>query len=269
MTKLVGAVAVVTGAGSGIGRATSLALANKGCYLALADVNQEGMAQTAAQLASLGAKVSQHQVDVSNKEQMAALPGEVEQTYGRINVLVNNAGVELTTRFEEQSLEDFEWIVGINFWGVIYGCQFFLPILKRQKESHIVNVSSMFGFYGVPSQSSYCATKFAVRGFTESLRAEMKGTNVGVTCIHPGAINTNIMRNEKTLGTQMESQSSKFMRYATAPEKVANKIVHGIEKNKRRVRIGPDSYLSDWLTRLTPTGFNQLMSMASKALSST
>ncbi|MBL4868693.1 MAG: SDR family NAD(P)-dependent oxidoreductase [Pseudomonadales bacterium] len=266
MTSLRDKVAVVTGAGSGIGRETSIALAQKGCHLALVDVNAAGMKETADLIATLGLRVSTHVVDVSNKAAMIALPEEVIKEHGRVNIIINNAGVEITKSFEDQTVDDIEWIVGINFWGVVYGCKFFLPYLRQESEGHIVNVSSMFGFYGIPAQSSYCATKFAVRGLTESLRAELGNSNIGVTCIHPGAINTNIMKNERTIGSKLEESSDKLMKYATQPATVAKKIVRGIEKNKRRVRVGPDAYFTDWLVRLSPILFNMLAGTARKLM---
>ena len=180
MKKLSDRVAVVTGAAGGIGRATSLALAKEGCHLALCDVNTVGLEETAAMARELGRTVSTHIVDVSNKERMRAFAEEVVAQHGGVNILVNNAGVTVTAPFEHHSLEDFEWIVGINLWGVIYGCKFFLPYLQKADEAHIVNLSSLFGLLGVPSQTSYCATKFAVHGFSEALWVELRDQNIGV-----------------------------------------------------------------------------------------
>ena len=264
MTNFQNKVAMVTGSGSGIGRATSIALAQRGCDLALADINAAGIEETAKIINSLGRRASQHVVDVSDKAAMEAFPEQVIEQHGHVHIIINNAGVEITKLFEDQTVADIEWIFGINFWGVIYGCKFFLPHLHREPEAHIVNISSMFGFFGIPAQSTYCATKFAVRGFTESIRAELVHSNIGVTCIHPGVINTNIMTNERTVGTKLEASSQKYMRYATQPETVAKKIVSGIKKNKRRVRVGPDSYLTDWQARLSPVGFNRMATTARK-----
>ena len=255
-------VAVVTGAASGIGRATSVALAERGCDLAIADLNEAGLAETAEMVASLGRKATIHLVDVADKAAMEAFPEQVIAEHGKVNIIVNNAGVEVTNTFEDHSLEDFEWIMGINVWGVIYGCKFFLPYLKQSGEGHIVNISSMFGFYGMPSQSSYCATKFAVRGLTESLRIELKDSPVGVTCIHPGGINTNIIKNARVQNTKLQENSDRFMKFTTKPQTAAKKIINGIEKNKRRVCIGPDAHISDWLVRLSPVGFNVLATSA-------
>ncbi len=264
MTDLNNKIAVVTGAGSGIGRATSIALAKKGCHLALVDINADDLKETAELISSTGQQTSQHVVDVSSKAAMEELPHEIIKEHGRINIIINNAGVEITKSFEEQSIDDIEWIVGINFWGVVYGCKFFLPFMRQESEAHIVNISSMFGFYGVPAQSSYCATKFAVRGLTESLRSELHGSNVGVTCIHPGVINTNIMKNDRIVDSKLATTSEKLMKYMTSSETVANKIVTAIEKNKRRVRVGPDSYLTDWLARSSPVILNMLTATTRK-----
>ncbi len=266
MQDIRGKIAVVTGAGSGIGRATATRLAQAGCALALADINAEALAPVAASLKTHGVAVSTHTVNVADKTQMAAFPDAVLAAHGAVHIVINNAGVMVADPLETHTLEDFEWLFGINFWGVVYGCKFFLPHLRRAGEGHLVNLSSMFGFYGLPTQSSYCASKFAVRGFTESLRAELSGTGIGVTAIHPGTIRTNIMkaaRTQQTGGGGLVQRGQDLMnRFGTAPERVAEKIEAGIRHNRARVRVGLDSYLSDYLARLSPTGLNALMGRA-------
>jgi NAD(P)-dependent dehydrogenase (short-subunit alcohol dehydrogenase family) len=195
MRKIEGRVAVVTGAASGIGRATALALARAGCDLALVDVDEVGAAETARAVEGLGRVASLHVADVANKDRMHAVPEEVAARHKHVHILVNNAGVGVSGTLENHSLDDYEWIVGINFWGVVHGCKFFIPYLKREEEGHIVNLSSVFGLIGLPGFGAYCATKFAVRGFSESLWAEMRQYNIGVTSVHPGGVNTDIVRN--------------------------------------------------------------------------
>jgi NAD(P)-dependent dehydrogenase (short-subunit alcohol dehydrogenase family) len=253
MRNLKDKVAVVTGAASGIGRATSLALAAEGCDLAIADVNEAGLAETAEQIKVLGRRVRADRVDVSDKERVRRFAADVFAEYGRIDVLVNNAGVTITADFEEHTLEDWEWIVGINFWGVVYGCKFFLPYLKQAQEAHIVNVSSVFGIVGVPGQSSYCATKFAVRGLSEALWVELKEHNIGVTSIHPAGVRTNIAKDARTKEEGKKSEAIKIIdRYSVPPERCAELIVSAIKKNKMRQLVARESYLIDFAKRMAP-----------------
>lgn len=253
MRQLKGRVAVVTGAANGIGRALSQAFAARGCELALVDVDVEGLERTAREVRAVAAKVSTHVVDVASKEQMQALPAEIIREHGHIHILVNNAGVSIVATTMEQSIEDFEWIVGINLWGVIYGCKFFLPHLEGEEEGHIVNVSSLFGIIGVPTQASYSLTKFAVRGFSEALHAELAGTSVGLSVVHPGVIQTNIVQASRIASGKRRSKLQKrFDRYAMSPERAAAKIIRAIETNQQRVRIGKETYLVDWAKRLFP-----------------
>lgn len=263
MRKLQGKLAVITGAGSGIGRATALELADKGCELALVDVNKEGLAETAGMVEGKGRKASTHIADVADRTRMEALADEVVAEHGRVDIVINNAGVSVTAPFEEHSLEDFEWIVGINFWGVVYGCKFFLPHLKRAGEGHIVNISSLFGIIGLPTQSSYAATKFAVRGFSESLRAELAEHNIGVTSVHPGGIRTNIVKSSRwsnSVGADRHAQALKFFETWTMPaEECARQIVRGIEKNAPRLLITRETQVLDGLKRLFPNLTNRLV----------
>ncbi len=260
MKQLNGKVAVVTGAGSGIGRATAESLARSGCRLALVDIDADALDATAESLGALGAISSCHLADVADRQRMEALPAEVNTEHGAVHILVNNAGVSVLKTFEEHTIEDFEWLVGINFWGVVYGCKFFLPLLREAEEAHIVNISSMFGFIGVPGQSSYCATKFAVRGFTESLWAELHDTSIGVSSIHPGGISTGIAKkvrvnSEEARGILQES----FDRYGHPPEHVAEAVVRVIRGNKLRGRVGAEAYAFDLLKRAFPVGFHKLI----------
>jgi NAD(P)-dependent dehydrogenase (short-subunit alcohol dehydrogenase family) len=256
MKKIRDRVAVVTGAASGIGRATAVLLAEKGAELALVDVNEAGLEDTRSMVEATGRRASLHRVDVSKPSEMEALAGAVEREHGRAEILVNNAGVSVGARFEDHSLEDFEWLMGINFWGVIYGCKFFLPIMRRADEAHIVNVSSVFGFVGVPMNSSYCASKFAVRGFSESLRAELWDSPIGVSSVHPGGVATNIVKTSRFVepdGKQgMHARAVQAFERMLPPEKAAARIVRGIEKNWARILITREAYLIDAVKRLFP-----------------
>lgn len=244
-------VAVVTGAGSGIGRATANLLAERGCRLALVDVAPDGLEQTAATIPG----ASTHVADVSDEARMRALPDEVIDAHGACHVLVNNAGVTTAGRFEDDDLDLVHWIVDINVWGVVHGCKFFLPVLREQDRAHIVNLSSMVAFVGLPQTAAYSLTKGAVRSFTEALRSELAGSTIGVTSVHPGSIRTNIMQSSR--GSQSERLAKMGASRLAAlalrpPEAVARKIVHGIERERARVVVGPDAHLLDAITRLVP-----------------
>ena len=257
MRNLQNRIAVVTGAGSGIGRALSLVLAEEGCTLAICDVNDEQFQKTAEIIENSGNIVSTYKIDVADRGTMEQFAEKVIQQHHHVNILVNNAGVAMSATVEEMTIEDFERIVGINFWGVVYGTKYFLPYLKKEVEAHIVNMSSLFGLVAPPHQSAYSATKFAVRAFTESLRHELKGTHVGVSCVHPGFIKTNIARGGKfTSGLGVDSKQEFIEQFdaiaKVTPAEVAHAIVKGIRKNKARVLIGWDTKLYDLLQRLLP-----------------
>lgn len=248
----------MTGAASGIGRATAELLASEGCELALIDLDEARLQDVAAGVSENGIKATCHVADVSDAERMQTLAGEVVEAHGGVHILVNNAGVSVLKNFEDHSLEDFQWLVGVNFWGVVHGCKFFLPELRKADEAHIVNVSSMFGFAGIPGQSSYCATKFAVRGFTESLWAELLDTSVGVTSIHPGGVSTGITRTVRVKNEEAREQlQQSIQKYGHPPEDVARAILKGIRGKKLRMRVGAEAYVVDWIKRLFPVGFHR------------
>ena len=257
MKQLERRVAVVTGAGGGIGRATSLALAKAGCRLALADIDLAGLEQTQRQAAALGAEAKTYQVDVSDRTRMESFPDQIASDFGGVHILINNAGVSVRGCFTDQSLEDFEWLMGINFWGVVYGCKYFLSHLLAASEAHIVNVSSVFGLVSMPQQSSYCASKFAVRGFSEALRNELAETGIGVTCVHPGPIATNIAVSTRVRGNDavLASHKDTIERFKTQrpPERAASAILAGIKRNKARVLISPQAHLLDMVQRIAPS----------------
>jgi len=248
-------VVAITGAGSGIGRALALKLAAQGSRLALSDVNIDGVSETAARCLSLGAFAQSYKLDVADREAFKEHCSAVIEDFGYVNMLVNNAGVALGADVLDMNWEDFDWLMGVNFWGVANGTKLFLPKLIESGDGHVVNVSSVFGLMAIPSQSAYNSAKFAVRGFTEALRQEMRiGRHpVGVTCVHPGGIKTNIARNAR--GTDMMGDQEKiverFDRIAlSTPEQAANAILKGVRHNKPRVLIGPDARGFDAITRL-------------------
>ncbi|MBT4519074.1 MAG: SDR family NAD(P)-dependent oxidoreductase [Halieaceae bacterium] len=260
MKNLKGRVAVITGAGSGIGRATSIALAERGCAIALVDIDPKGLEESVALVRATGVDASTHLADVADKIRMQCLPEEVIAEHGHVHILINNAGVSIAQKFEDQSIEDIEWIVGINLWGVIYGCKYFLPYLKREDEGHIVNLSSMFGIAAVAGQGSYSATKFAVRGLSEALYAELSSASIGVSSIHPGTIKTRIIQSGRGLSDAKKADiQRKFNKVGISPHRVAKKIVVAIERNQLCVRVSAETYILDWLKRFFPVSFHRFI----------
>lgn len=265
MTTLTGRIAVVTGAGSGIGRATALLLAQRGCRLAISDVNTEGLAATAGLIEAAGGQVVQHRVDVADRQAMQRYADDVVAALGGAHIVINNAGVALSQTVADMDHDDWEWVMGINFWGVVYGTHVFLPHLLAAEEGHIVNISSLFGIIGVPTQAAYCASKFAVRGFNESLRGELVGTRVHLTSVHPGGIDTNIAAAARFSsapdgGTDKAAAVAQFKKAAiNTPEHAAQQIVKGIERNRKRVVIGGDAKFISSIERLFPTGYHRLV----------
>src|SRR4029077_2550209 len=237
MPFLANGVAVVTGAGSGIGAALARQLAVAGSALALADIDEAGLQQTAASLSERGVQLTTHIVDVSDESAMQALAQDVAARHGRVSMLINHAGGGLDGRFEEISLGDLRWLMGINFWGVVYGVKYFLPLLKKEPRAHIVNISSVFGIVAPAGQSAYSASKFAVRGFTEALRHELEGASVFVSCVNPGGIRTPIARRarlgaNKPSGSR-EGEGARFDLWTrTRPEAPAPKTLQGVQRRE-------------------------------------
>lgn len=267
MKTLKDKVAAITGAGGGIGRATAILMARQGCHLALSDVNEAGLADTVRECKSHGVQVTGTRLDVADRAAFHTWADDTATHFGRVNIVINNAGVGLGATVEEMSYEDFDWLMGINFWGVVHGTKAFLPYIKKSGDGHIVNISSVFGLIAVPTQSAYNAAKFAVRGFTESLREEMEveGAPVGVTCVHPGGIKTNIARSARmsgnaTYGVDKDKAASDFDKLArTTPEQAGQDIVNAILNNRRRQLIGADAVLIDVMQRLLPTSYQRIL----------
>ncbi|KZY93705.1 short-chain dehydrogenase, partial [Oleiphilus sp. HI0072] len=248
MKNLNGKVAAVTGAGSGIGQALAVNLAQEGCALAISDVNEKGLKETQNLLKGFNVKVTSHALDVADKEAVYAWADKVVEDHGKVNLIFNNAGVALSGTVDSLSIEDYEWIMNINFWGVVYGTKAFLPHLEASGEGHVVNISSIFGLTSQPLMSGYNASKFAVRGFTESLRQDLEitGSKVSTTCIHPGGIKTNIAQSArvdkssmKVTGATKESTLKEFEKmFVHTPDSAAKTILKGVKRNDRRVLIG-------------------------------
>jgi NAD(P)-dependent dehydrogenase (short-subunit alcohol dehydrogenase family) len=259
-------VAVVTGAASGIGRALAVRLAQEGASLAIADIKPAELDETARMLERIGGssdKISSHVVDVSDKKRVAEFAREVVDVHGGMSLLINNAGVGLFGLAEQLSIEDIEWLMGINFWGVVYGVKHFLPILRRQPRGHIVNISSVFGIVGPAGHSAYAASKFAVRGFTEALRHELAGGSVKVSVVHPGGVKTNIANYAKTGAgadrAAIEKERAIFNKAArTSPEAAAERIVRGVLRDQERILIGFDAWMIDRIQRWAPVKYWKL-----------
>ncbi len=254
-----GGLAVVTGAASGIGAALAANLAARGCDLALADRDAPGLATVADKVRAAGVTVSTHRLDVADADAVAALPAAVLAEHGRVSILVNNAGVSLGGRFDQVSAEDFEWVININLWGVVRMTRAFLPALKEAPAAQIVNLSSLFGLIAPPNQTAYAASKFAVRGFTESLRHEFAGTPLGVTVVHPGGVRTNITANARSAGLSPEEaakQGELWKRLLRlSPDDAAAQIAAGIERRAKRVIVGSDAKQAALIQRLFPVGY--------------
>lgn len=267
-------VAAITGAGSGIGRALALRLAKQGCHLALADIDTEGLRETARLAKQYEVKVTTKKLDVADRKALYTWADKVVADHGCVNLIFNNAGVALGSSVEGMNDADLEWLMDINFWGVVNGTRAFMPHLKASGEGHIINVSSIFGLAGIPSQSAYNASKFAVRGFTESLRQEldMAKSCVSATSVHPGGIKTNIAKSarfsdnmQELMGKDETAAKEKFEKlFITTSHRAAKVILNGVLANKRRVLIGPDAHAVDLMVRLMPTTYQKLVVLGTR-----
>jgi short-subunit dehydrogenase len=264
MTAISGSAAAVTGAASGIGRALALELAVRGCDLAVADRDEAGLQQLAAEIARSGTcKLSTHRIDVGEPAQIQQFAQAAIAAHPRLNIVINNAGVALLGSFSEVEQAQMEWLININFWGVVHGTRAFLPHLSQQPAAHIVNLSSLFGLIAPPGQTAYCAAKFAVRGFSESLRHELAMANspVKLSVVHPGGVSTNIVRNSRSgsgiTDNALRAESiDRFDAIAkTTPPVAAQRIIAGIEKNQPRILIGNDARFMDLLQRFRPATY--------------
>ena len=266
VTDLNNKIVALTGAGSGIGRGTAMALAKRGAHLALSDINEEGLNETAAMVGDAGGKVTTQILDVSDEASFNAWANRVTADYGQVDVVINNAGVTLAAIGAEQTHDDLDWVMSINFRGVAHGTRAFLPHMLERNSGHVVNISSVFGLFGVPAQSAYCASKFAVRGYSDAIRVELRTTNVKMTVVHPGGIATNIanharfrMQGEGVPDRDAFVSNANKMLSRTTPARAGEVIARGIEKNKPRVLIGGDARYIDLMQRLLPARFPLMM----------
>jgi NADP-dependent 3-hydroxy acid dehydrogenase YdfG len=262
-------VAVITGAGGGIGRATAFALAKRGCHLALADIDEAAVKASAARAREFGVRASPHRLDVADRARVAAFPAAVLAAHGQVDLLVNNAGVALGGTFEQVGEDDFDWLMEINFHGVVRMTRAFLPLLHRSLDARIVNVSSIYGIIAPPGQAAYSASKFAVRGFSGALRHELEGSTVGVSVVHPGGVATSIARNARIpAGAPPDEveRGRKLMEklLRMPPEQAGEIIVRGIEKRQARILVGSDAKAAALLERLAPVGYWNLLKKAMK-----
>jgi short-subunit dehydrogenase len=267
--RLKGMTVAVTGAGSGIGRSLARQLSQLGCGLALCDIDEVGLGETAAMLAP-GTRCTTRRVDVASRDAVYQFAAEAVAAHGVVDAVVNNAGVALAGAVEEVSDEGLEWIFRINFWGVVHGTRAFLPHLKTRPRAHVVNISSVFGLVSTPRMVGYNATKFAVRGFTEALRQDLRGTSVVATCVHPGGIATNIARSARVEGVRAASRGhfvTEFEKnFVTTADQAAARIIRGMARSERRVIVGADARAADLLARLLPASYDWLIGKLVKGL---
>jgi short-subunit dehydrogenase len=263
MSYFGGKHAVITGAGSGIGRALALQLNAQGCSLWLSDINEDNLEQTRALLSRQSLPIDTQVVDVADRDSVHAWAQRIEENATHVDLLINNAGVALMATVEENRYEDLEWLMNINFWGVVHGTKAFLPLLRKSKQGHLVNISSVFGMIAVPTQSAYNAAKFAVRGYTEALRHEMADTNVHVMCVHPGGIKTNIVASARGVDdTERQQRNADFTDFAkTTADSAARQLLKACEKKKKRLMIGNDARYIALLTRLFPVNYAKFLPM--------
>lgn len=264
MSYNAGKCAVITGAGSGIGRALAMQLNREGCALYISDINSESLSETAKGLEQQDLACDQQVLDVADRAAVHAWAERIAAERDSVDIVINNAGVALGDTVEEMSYEHLDWLMGVNFWGVVQGSMAFLPLLKKSPRGHLVNISSLFGIIALPTQSAYNAAKFAVRGFTESLRQEMRDSNVHVCCVHPGGIATDIARSSRGGGPDIdpEERDARFQKFArTSAESAASQILAAMEKQKPRLLIGMDAKIASFISRLFPVRYPQILKL--------
>jgi NAD(P)-dependent dehydrogenase (short-subunit alcohol dehydrogenase family) len=264
--RLESRTAVITGAAGGIGRAIAVSLARRGCNLALADIDEAGMAGTEELVRAHGVRATRHRLDVADRAGIAGFPARVAAEHPGVDLLVNNAGVAVGGTFEQVSEEDFEWLFEINFWGVVRMTRAFLPALRASGDSRVVNLSSLFGLVAPPEQVAYAASKFAVRGFSEALRHELEGSGVGVTVVHPGGVATSISENARVpagvSAEEVERRRERFRKLLRLPPEAAGEtIVRGIERRKPRVLVGADAKVMSVIARFLPVSYWKLLAL--------
>lgn len=276
MKSFAGKVAAITGAASGMGRSLAINLAGRGCEVAISDVDEAGLAETArlAAAAKAGIRVTTSKLDVADGDAIRAWAKEVASEHGRVNLIFNNAGVSYSATVEGADQSEFERIMDIDYWGVVHGTRAFLPLLRASGDGHVINTSSLFGLIAFPGQCTYNSAKFAVRGFTEALRVELEitGAPVSATCVHPGGIKTNIARASKMhasmadLGvTDSEAARKRFEKaFRVTADDAAEQILRGVMRNDRRVLIGTDAKVIDVIQRLMPGRYHGLLAWATK-----
>ncbi len=267
ITNFTNKVAAINGAGSGMGRALAESLASRGCHVAISDVDEKGLAATAERLgSSTSVKVSSHLVNVAERQQVEQFARDTVAEHGKVNMIFNNAGVSLTDSVEHMKYEDFEWLMNINFWGVVYGSKAFLPYFHDVDEAQVINTSSIFGVIAVPSQSAYNASKFAVRGFTYAMRQEHIETNIGVSCVQPGGVKTNIVKSSRYVtpdntAPTKEEFITRFEEMANlTSEQAAEQILRGVLANKAQILVGRDAKTAAVVERIAPVGYQRIFS---------
>jgi len=272
MSQFKDQVFAITGAGSGIGRSLAIQFAERGAALSLSDLNMESLEETRSLLPQ-ATNCLLHEVDVSDREAMRKYATATVDHFGSLNGIINNAGVTLVSRAMDTKRSDFEWLMNINFWGVVNGVEAFLPYIRESNHGYVVNISSLFGLVGLPLQSTYNASKFAVRGYTEALKMEMAGTKVQVACVHPGGIATNIANSsrvdERALPGGRSKLADNFEALAiTTADQAATSIIQGLEKKRRRILIGKDAKVVDWFARHFPGSYEKWLKLEKGVLSS-
>ena len=257
---------VITGAASGIGKALAIKFTNEGAHLILSDIDKVKLKQTQSEIESMGNACHCYSIDVTSYASMVDFANQVINSHGDIDILINNAGVSLMDRITDTDLNDFRWLMEINFWGVVHGVKAFLPSLMRREKAHIVNLSSILGLMSMPGQAAYNSSKFAVKGFTEALKMELSGTAIKVSCVHPGGVKTNIAKDAR-VGKVITSASrtrliDEFnkLSYTTA-EQAADQIIKGMKQGKRRIIVGIDAKIADVLVRLFPNKYESLVGL--------